>query len=404
MTERLYYKDPYLKETKARVLEVKKDGELVKIRLDRTIFYPEGGGQPGDRGVIEGDEFKVIVENTIEENGEIWHVGKLEGDIPKEGSSVKLKLDWEWRYGNMQIHTGQHILSAVLKKLYDLDTTGFTIFGEYAKIEVNGELSWDMIERAEIEANKVVWSNVPVKVEEYEELPPEVARELRKSVVKSKGKIRIVRVGDVDATPCGGTHVSRTGEVGVIKVLRFYKKSRDLWRIEFTCGYRAITKLDKLLKDYWLALDMMPNKNPPLLERVKDILSSLESREKKIEELRREIWKWKGESLLRRGIRIGGYNVVYHIEDWNMKDAQAFAVDFVKNNPGTILILVGSEYVIFAKNENVKLSMRELLKNVMGELGGKGGGTENLARGKIEASPNDIINVTLEKLKEMLKS
>jgi len=175
MVERVYYKDPYLREIDAKIVDVRKEKDRVEVVLDRTIFYPEGGGQPGDRGVIKGNDFEIMVEDTIEKNGEIFHIGKLRGEIPKEGEKVKLYLDWEWRYGNMQMHTGQHILSAVLKKLYDLDTTGFNIFRDYAKIEVNGEVNWDMIERAELEVNKIIINDLPVVIEEYDKLPEEIA-------------------------------------------------------------------------------------------------------------------------------------------------------------------------------------------------------------------------------------
>ncbi|AFK21940.1 DHHA1 domain-containing protein [Pyrococcus sp. ST04] len=404
MTERMYYKDPYLKEAEATIVEVREEGEKVAIKLDKTIFYPEGGGQPGDRGKIIGEQFEVLVENTIEKADGIWHIGSLKGEIPEKGEKVKLQLDWDWRYENMRTHTGQHILSAILKKLYDLDTSGFQIFEDHAKIEVNGEVTWEMIENVEIEANNIVLQDVPVTIEEYKYLPDDIARILRKHVTKVKDKIRIVKIGDIDVTPCGGTHVKSTREVGLIKVIRFYKKSKGTWRIEFVCGKRAIKKLNEILRDYWTSLDLMPNKNPPLSERVREVLKSIDELEEKFDSQRKELWKWKEQALLGRSWEVGHYNVVTFVEEWEMKDAQAFAVDFVKNNPGTIVILASNDYVIFARNEEVPVSMKELLQKVIDELGGKGGGTDNLARGKIEAEPEDIIDVALEKLKEMLET
>lgn len=404
MTEKLYYKDPYLKETTARVVEVKDLGNgLVELVLDRTIFYPEGGGQPSDRGLIEGDGFAIEVTN-VKERKEIWHEGVLEGRLPEKGEEVTLKLDWDWRYENMKNHTGQHILSAVLKKLYDLDTTGFQIFEHYNKIEVNGELDWDMITKAEIEANRIVAEGIPVTVEEFKYLPEELLKTLRKHVSKVTDRVRIVSIGDVDRTPCGGTHVRNTSEVGLIKVLRFYKKSRDLWRIEFVTGNRALRTLNELLEDYWSSLEEMPNKNRPLIERVKELKAEMGSLEGKIEELRRELWRWKGLALIDKAEEIGHYNVVTLVEKWPMKDAQAFAVNFVENNPGSILLIAGENYVLFARNEEVEVSMKELLSKVIEELGGKGGGTDNLARGKVEAEPEDVLDVAKEKLRELINS
>ncbi|MFA4720035.1 alanyl-tRNA editing protein [Pyrococcus kukulkanii] len=404
MTERLYYEDPYLREAEAIVEDVKVEGDRVAIKLDRTIFYPEGGGQPGDRGKIKGEGFEVLVENTVEKADGIWHLGTLKGSTPKKGDKVKLDLDWHWRYENMKLHTGQHIFSAVLKKLYDLDTSGFHIFEDYAKIEVNGEVTWEMIERAELETNNIIQKDLPVTVEEYKYLPDDIASILRKHVTKVKDNVRIVKIGDIDVTPCGGTHVNSTREVGFLKVLRFYKKSKGVWRIEFVAGERVIRKLNEILKDYWESLDRMPNKNPPLSKRIKEMLESVDKLKDRFDAQRKELWKWKEQALLSRSWEVGDYNVVTFVESWEMKDAQAFAVDFVKNNPGTIVILASDDYVIFARNEEVPVSMKELLKKVMEELGGKGGGTDNLARGKIEAEPEDVIDVALEKLKEMLKA
>ncbi|WP_456367173.1 alanyl-tRNA editing protein [Thermococcus sp.] len=401
MTEKLFHKNPYLREASAVIENIEYRGRNVRLVLDRTIFYPEGGGQPSDRGLIEGEGFTIEV-TKVKERGEIWHEGIIKGRIPKKGEKVKLKLDWEWRYENMKNHTGQHILSAVLKRLYNLDTTGFQIFGHYNKIEVNGELDWEAITRAEIEANRIVSEGLPVTVEEFRHLPDDVAKTLRKPVTKATDRVRIVSIGKVDRTPCGGTHVRNTSEVGLIKVLRFYKKSKRTWRIEFTCGNRAIRTLNELLEDYWNALNEMPNKNRPLLERIRELKRKIDSLEKKIDELRHELWRWKGLALVGKAEKIGSYNVVALVENWPMKDAQAFAVNFVEEKPGSILLIASENYVLFARNEKVKVSMKELLQLVIEELGGKGGGTSSLARGRIDAEPEDVLNAAKEKLRKLI--
>ncbi|NJE00354.1 alanine--tRNA ligase-related protein [Thermococcus sp. JdF3] len=404
MTEKLYYLDPYVRETTAKIVEVKNLGNgLVEVLLDRTIFYPEGGGQPSDRGLIEGDGF-VIEIARVKERKEIWHEGTLIGRLPGEGEEVRLRLDWEWRYENMKNHTGQHILSAVLKRLYNLDTTGFQIFENYNKIEVNGELDWGMVTAAEIEANGIISEGIPVTVDEFKYLPDDIAETLRKHVSKVTDRVRIVTIGDIDRTPCGGTHVENTSEIGLIKVLRFYKKSRDLWRIEFVCGNRALKHLNRLLEDYWRALDEMPNKNRPLVERVGELKTEIERLEREKEGLRRELWRWKARALLEEAREIGGVRVVSYVEDAPMKDAQAFVVYLVDKNPNTVALVAGENYVIFAKNENVgAVSMKELLGEVLSEAGGGGGGSEVLARGGgFAASPGEVLELALEKLRGKL--
>jgi alanyl-tRNA synthetase len=408
VTLKLFYTDPYLREASAKIMDIEVKENKARVLLDRTIFYPEGGGQPSDRGVIKGNGFRIEVEK-VEGKNEIWHEGTLKGRIPEKGEEVKLELDWEWRYENMRQHTGQHILSAILKRMYNSDTTGFQIFPEYNKIEINfdEELTWEHILAAELEANEVVWANIPVEIEEYEKLPKEVRSALRKSLPEDiSGKIRVVKIGDVDLIPCGGTHVKNTGEVGFIKVLNFYRKTKNIWRIEFACGYRALIYLDRLLQDYWESLDKMPNKNRPLTDRIEELKQELENAEKEKVELRRELWEWKGKALLSNADEIDGIKVISYIESMDMKDAQAFIVHLVDKNPNTMVLAVGKNYAIFAKNKDTKgISMNELLKEVLREVGGGGGGSEILARGGgFKKTPEEVLEVAKRILKEKLKS
>ncbi|WP_297091125.1 DHHA1 domain-containing protein [Thermococcus sp.] len=407
MTERLFYQNAYLWEAGARVEKVEKRDKKVRILLDRTIFYPEGGGQPSDRGIIAGEGFRITVEK-VGGKEEIWHEGKLEGRLPEPGEPVRLILDAEWRYENMRQHTGQHILSAVFKELYDANTTGFQIFKGYNKIEIDypGELDWDMILEVERKANEVVWRNLPVQVEVYEELPEELKEKLRKELSdKVKPPIRIVSIPGVDVIPCGGTHVRSTGEVGIIKVVRFYRKSRKLWRVEFVCGNRALRYLDELIADYWRSLDEMPNKNRPLIERVGELKAEIERLEGEKDGLRRELWRWKARALLDNAEEISGIKLVSYIEDAPMKDAQAFAVYLVDKNPGTVVMAAGENYVIFAKNREVEgLSMNDLLRTVLSEVGGGGGGSETLARGGgFKVAPKDVLKAARRALRAYLE-
>ncbi|ASJ08281.1 alanyl-tRNA editing protein AlaX [Thermococcus siculi] len=407
MTEKLFYRNAYLWEAGATVRSVEKRDNFVRILLDRTIFYPEGGGQPSDRGIIAGEGFKIFVDK-VHGKDEIWHEGKLEGRLPEPGEPVRLVLDAEWRYENMRQHTGQHILSAVFKDIYDANTTGFQIFETYNKIEIDypGELSWDMILKVERRANEVVWSDLPVQVEVYDELPDELRKKLRKELSeKVKPPIRIVSIPGVDVIPCGGTHVRSTREVGLIKVINFYRKSRKLWRIEFVCGNRALGYLEELLSDYWSTLDEMPNKNRPLVERVRELKGEIDALEEQKDSLRKELWEWKARALLSEAEDINGVRVIAHLEKAPLKDAQAFVVYLVDKNPGTVALVVGENYVIFARNRDVEgVSMNELLKEVLSKTGGGGGGSDVLARGGgFKVPPEEVLNVAMEALECRIK-
>ncbi|NJE05605.1 alanyl-tRNA editing protein [Thermococcus sp. M36] len=406
MTERLFYKNAYLWEAGARILKVEKEGKNVGVLLDRTIFYPEGGGQPSDRGIIVGEGFKIFVDK-VHGKDEVWHEGRLEGRLPEPGEPVRLILDAVWRYENMRQHTGQHILSAVFKDLYDANTTGFQIFETHNKIEIDysGELTWEIIYEVERRANGIVWKDLSVQVDVYEELPDELRKKLRKELSeKVKPPIRIVSIPGVDVIPCGGTHVKSTKEVGLIKVVNFYRKSRKLWRIEFVCGSRALKYLDELLDDYWKSLDGMPNKNRPLVERVMELKGEMEELEKEKDSLRKALWEWKAKALLSEAEEVRGIKVVAHLEKAPMKDAQAFVVHLVDKNPGTVALFVGENYVIFAKNKGVDgISMNELLREVLSKAGGGGGGSEVLARGGgFRVSPGEVLELAVEALKRRL--
>lgn len=407
MTLKLFYLDPYLREASARIEAVELNGKTIRVKLDRTIFYPEGGGQPSDRGVIKGEEFRIEVEK-VEGKDEIWHEGRLKGKIPRVGEEVFLELDWEWRYENMRQHTGQHILSAVLKRMYNSDTAGFQIFPEYNKIEINfdEELTWEHVLAAELEANEIVWANLPVEVKEYDQLPDDIRGILRKDIPKDvKGRIRIVKIGDIDVIPCGGTHVKNTSEVGFIKVLNFYRKTKTIWRVEFACGYRALIHTDKLLEDYWNSLNMMSNKNRPLVNRVEELKENIKMLEEEKTALRRELWEWKSKALLSRAEEINGIKLVSHVENVDMKDAQAFVVYLVDKNPNVVAMIVGQNYLILAKNKDVTgVSMNEVLQEVIKLVGGGGGGSEILARGGgFKKTPEEVLEVAERVLKEKLK-
>jgi alanyl-tRNA synthetase len=406
MTEKLFYADAYLRDAESVIRKVEVEDGKARILLEGTIFYPEGGGQPSDRGIIAGEGFRITVEK-VEGKEEIWHGGRLEGRVPEPGESVRLFLDWKRRYENMKAHTGQHILSAVIKDLLDANTTGFQIFETYNKIEIDypGELTWDTVLEVERRANEVVWRDLPVEVEVYGELPAELRKKLRKELSdKVKPPIRIVSIPGVDVIPCGGTHVRSTREVGVIKVVNFYRKSRKLWRIEFVCGNRALEYLDELLGDYWRSLDRMPNKNRPLTERVGELKAELETLKAQKDSLRRSLWDWKARALLETAEEIKGVRVVSYIEEAPLKDAQAFTVYLVDRNPNTVALVVGDNYAIFARNREAgRVSMRELLKDVLSTVGGGGGGSEVLARGGgFKVAPEEVLRLALEALKDRL--
>jgi len=232
-TEKLYYADPFLREFTARVLSCEAVRGGFQVVLDRTAFYPEGGGQPCDTGTLNG----IAVTDVQERDGVVFHICENSVD---SGETVSGVLDWERRFDHMQQHSGEHILSGILCREYACDNVGFHMGAETVTIDYNADISWEQALAAEREANGVVTGDVPAEIsypsrEELSSLRYRSKKELT-------GQVRIVTFPGADCCACCGTHVLRAGQVGLIKVLSV-QKFREGVRMEIVCGGRALRLL-----------------------------------------------------------------------------------------------------------------------------------------------------------------
>ncbi|MEN3186718.1 MAG: alanyl-tRNA editing protein [Atribacterota bacterium] len=220
MTEKIFYLAPEQMSLETLVSKVKKREGRVALSFPQTIFFPEGGGQPADRGMIRGERWWMEVEDVSEEGGEIWHWGKMQGREPEEGEKVFMRVDEEWRRMMCEQHTAQHLFSAILERDYALSTTGFSILPDRIKIEIpcRDDLSPTVLQEAETKVRAFIRKRLPV------------------SIYWENSSMRIVEIPGLDRNPCGGLHVSDTGYIGSFAILRFYRKNRDFWRIEFLAG------------------------------------------------------------------------------------------------------------------------------------------------------------------------
>src|SRR5438552_859330 len=237
MTDRLYLRDPYLTRFSARVVSLADLAGRPAAVLDRSAFYPEGGGQPADRGTLAG----AAVLDVQERDGVGLHVL----DRPVGPGEVEGMVDWQRRFDHMQQHHGQHLLSAAFERVHGAPTTSFHLGERTCTIDLDcsiSRLDEAALRSAEAAANETVWRDLPVVARDFG--PEERSRlPLRKEPVKGD---RVVLVEGVDASPCGGTHPSRTGEVGAIAVLGAQKWGSGKARVEFACGVRVVNLLEVL--------------------------------------------------------------------------------------------------------------------------------------------------------------
>ncbi|HVF68890.1 MAG TPA: DHHA1 domain-containing protein [Pyrinomonadaceae bacterium] len=234
MTERLYYTDSHLLEFDARVVSVSKleDGRAA-VALDRTAFYPTGGGQPNDTGMLGAAR---VVDCLEDDASNVLHV--VEGDAPEVGAGVRGRVDAARRRDHVQQHTGQHILSQAFVELYGAQTRSFRMTADACEIDVElSEPSDERVERAVTRADEIIWDDREVRV--HNVTPGEAARlPLRKDSAR-EGELRVIEIEGFDFSPCGGTHARRTGEVGVV-VARHWERAKGLVRVTFAAGTRAL--------------------------------------------------------------------------------------------------------------------------------------------------------------------
>lgn len=270
MTEKIFYLNQEQITLETTVSQVRKGKGKIGLSFPQTLFFPEGGGQPADRGLIQGEQWWMQVEEAKEEDGEIWHWGPIEGREPVEGETVVMHVDEEWRRLMCEQHTAQHLFSAVLERDYALSTTGFSILPDRIKIEVpcRDELSSPLLDDVEAKVRAFIRERLPVRI--YWE----------------DACTRIVEIPGLDRNPCGGLHVKDTGYIGCFAVIRFYRKNRDFWRIEFLAG----GKLEKVFREGVGTLDTLRTMlGNDLVEGATHLMAKREQLEEEVRNLREEL-------------------------------------------------------------------------------------------------------------------
>ena len=378
-TEKLFYLDPYLREFPAAILRKTALGDgRFAIVLDRTAFYPEGGGQPCDTGTL--NELPVLTVQTKDD--EIVHT--VDGD-PGDGP-VNGKIDWQRRFDHMQQHTGEHILSGVFLAKVQAENVGFHLSAASVQIDVTlPALSSELADEIETVANAVIFNDRPVDAKFVE--PAELAAyALRKAPGAEFEQIRLVSVTDCDCCPCGGTHVRRTGEVGLLKI-RGWEKRKNNIRVEFACGYRALA--DYRLK-HELARTLSSRFSAPVelaLPAFERFMEKQESLQRELNATRKAYHEELASRLLSKAAPVGGIRIVSHVfAGYGAADLQDFAARITATDSALCLVAAvdeaaGRSSFLFAAAANVPVAMNDLLKRSLAPVGGKGGGNAATAQG-----------------------
>ena len=371
-TERLYYDDAYLRAFDGHVIARGVRDGMPAVALDRTAFYPEGGGQPGDRGMLDG----VPVLDTQSERELVWHL--LASDLPAD--KVHGEINWTRRFDYMQQHHGQHLLSAAFEQLCDARTVGVHLGEESCTVDLAVMLVPEQLGAAEELANQMVWADLPIAARFVD--AAEVARlQLRKQPGDYQ-RIRVVSAGDFDHSPCGGTHPRRTGEVGMI-VLRRSERRGDTLRVEFVCGARAqrAYRLEHgILSGIAAGMSVGIRELPAAVDRLRE---SAERTRKALAEAEEQLLRFEAAELLASAERVAATPVVAQVFENRELDRVRLLASLIAAGGGVALLgLTGEKaQLVFARAAGLPYDMGALLREAVALLGGRGGGRPEAAQG-----------------------
>ena len=371
MTERLYYTEPYRRTFDGTVVAVEPAGDRFHVVLDHTAFYPTSGGQPFDTGTLGGAAVSDVIDR---EDGTIAHV--VSAPL-KVGEVVQGEIDWARRFDHMQQHTGQHVLSAALDRLFGARTESFHLGQLSSTIDLAREVTPAQIARAEDDANQVVWEDRPVAIR-FATAEEAAAMPLRKESGRT-GSLRLVDVQGYDLSACGGTHVERTGAIGVI-VIGGWEKFRGGSRIEFLCGSRAVDRF-RLWRDAFAAmqkhLSVAPVEMVASIERMQDESRALQ---RTIRGFQEKLAAHEASALLAKGSPV----IVEAIEGWDAQGLKGIAAAATAADAHAVVALFTTTtpaLVVIARGASATIDANAVLKQLTAKFGGKGGGKPDLAQG-----------------------
>jgi alanyl-tRNA synthetase len=392
MTNRLYYHDSFLYDFDAEVLSVAETPRPALI-LDRTAFYPTSGGQVHDTGWIvpaEADAAKFRVTEVADtEDGHVVHYLEAPLKNVQPGSRVRGEINPARRRDHMQQHSAQHVLSAAFVRLFDMPTVSFHMASDYCSIDLDtAELGRDQIDSAERLANEIILENRIVEVRfvnrsEVEKLG------LRKIPPGDRDELRLIDIRDFDLTACGGTHVSSTGQVGLI-LLRKMEKVRQGYRIEFVAGGRAVATARRDFSTLTETASLFSAQIYDIPQHARKALDEVKSLRKRLEQLEDEFAAAQATALLAETLENNGRMVIVRtFSDRDLNFLKLLAQKLTRQSSAAVALLASTSpqpALVFAQSAGQPYDMGALLKKTVAPLGGRGGGSKDLAQGGVAKS------------------
>ena len=374
-TEKLYYADPFLKDFTATVLDCQPGKNGFVVTLDRTAFYPEGGGQPADHGTLDG----AAVTDVHEKNGIVLHNVDRAVEI---GKTVMGAIDWARRFDHMQQHSGEHICSGLICGRYHCDNVGFHMGTDMVTIDFNADIPWEELLKIEAQANRYICEDHPIDIQFHR------GAELDTIDYRSKkpldGDVRIVAFPGADCCACCGTHVLRSGQVGLVKFLSV-QKFREGVRIELLCGRRAIDYLSRTweqAKAIGQRLSVKPVDTAAAVERLEGELLAAKLRCAQLEE---SVFAAIAQEQSGKG------DVLLFQPPMKPDSVRKLADAVAKTCGGLAAVFAGEgTHYAYALGRADGQDINAQVRAMNGALHGRGGGRNGFAQGSVEAAQSDI--------------
>lgn len=373
MTQKLFYENQYIKEFNATVVSCTEGKRGFEVILDKTAFFPEGGGQPGDTGIIGN----ATVIDTVESGEDIIHIcsDAVSGD-------VECRLDFEKRFSFMQQHTGEHIFSGIIHSICGCDNVGFHMGEHNITVDFNCAVTLQQLEEAEKLSNEAVFANIPV--EAIYPSDDELCNYDYRSKKEIKGQVRLTKIGDVDLCACCGTHVAFTGEVGIIKVISMANYKSGV-RITLQIGRKALADYCEKNKSVHEISALLKAKTEEITPAVERVMAQLQEARYKYSALKKEIFAF-------RAADASGEKYIAFDDGGEAEDARIFS-DMLAEKCRIAAVFSGNDeagykYAITSRTEDV----RAIGKELNSACNGRGGGKSDMVQGSVAAKREEIEN------------